>query len=426
MKKLYTVLFLFLSGLVAFAQNYTDGIFVLNEGNAGTNGASVSFIKNNTVTNDIYSTANNNAALGNTGQSFTIYGDYAYIVLNMSNKVEIVNKYTLAHVASIETGLNNPRYMAFSNGKGFVTNWGNGGVTDGYIAVLNLEDNTVEDTIAVAQGPERILETNGTLYVAHQGGFGYGNTVSVIDPVAVTVSESVTVGDVPNSMLVKDDFLYVLCGGSPSWSGAETFGALYKIDIAANTVLTTVNFPEEHPANLRAGNGDNVYYTIDADIFKTDITATTLPETPIASLAPQGAYGVYGMDFIDDILYVADAVDYSSPGHVYLYDANGVALTDYTVGVIPNGFYKSAAEILSVPNPVAALKITVAPNPTADVFYINTNTAAGIKMYNVQGRLVKDEPYTANGVAVRDLSAGLYFVEITTGQSKNVQRLIVK
>jgi len=47
-------------------------------------------------------------------------------------------------------------------------------------------------------------------------------------------------------------------------------------------------------------------------------------------------------------------------------------------------------------------------------------------MYNVAGQLVKNETYTANGIAVRDLSAGLYFVEITTGQTKSVQRLIVK
>jgi len=426
MKKLYTISLLLLSGLIAFAQNYTDGIFVLNEGMAGTDGASVSFIKNNIVTNDIYSTANDNAALGNTGQSFSIHGDYAYIVLNMSNKIEVVNKYTLVHVASIETGLNNPRYMAFSNGKGFVTNWGNGGITDGYIAVLNLENNTVESNIAVTQGPERIQEINGTLYTAQQGGFGYGNTVTVIDPVALTVSGSVTVGYVPNSMFVKDGFLYVLCGGSPSWSGAETFGSLSKIDLTTNTIVSTTDFPEQHPANLRAGNGNDVYYTIDADIYKTDITATTLPQAPIASLPVVGSYGVYGMDFIDDVLYVADAVNYTSPGHVYLYDGNGVAITDYTVGVIPNGFYKSASEVLATPNPVTALKITVAPNPTADVFYINANAAASIKMYNVQGRLVKDETYTANGIAVRDLTAGVYFVEITTGQTKNVQRLIVK
>jgi len=426
MKKLYTVLFLLLSGTVVFAQNYTDGIFVLNEGNAGTDNATVSFIKNNTVTNDIYSVANNNSPLGDTGQSFSIYGDYAYIVLNLSKKLEIVNKYTLAHVASIVTGLDNPRYMAFSNGKGFITNWGDGAVTtDDYVAVINLTDNTIETTIPVAEGAERIVENNGKLYVAHQGGYGYGNSISILNSEMLTVEQSVTVGDVPNSMVFKDGFLYVLCAGNPSWSGAETYGALSKIDLATNTVVSTVNFPGQHPSNLKAGNDNDAYYTIDTGIYKTDITAGTLTNTPIAILPEQGSYGVYGMEFIDNTLYVADAGNYVAPGHVYVYDADGTALADYTVGALPNGFYKSANAVMATPD-VAALKITVFPNPTADVFYINTTAAASVKMYNVEGRLIKDEAYTANGIAVRDLRTGLYFVEVAIGQAKSVQRLIIK
>jgi hypothetical protein len=428
MKKLYTVLFLLLSGSVVFAQNYTDGIFVLNEGNAGTNGATVSFIKNNTVTNDIYGAANDNAPLGDTGQSFSIYGDYAYIVLNLSHKLEIVNKYTLAHVASIETGLENPRYMAFSNGKGFITNWGDGAVTtDDYVAVINLTDNTIETTIPVAEGPERIAENNGKLYVAHQGGFRFGSSISILNPELLAVEQSVTVGDVPNSMVFKDGFLYVLSGGVPIWSvtPAETFGALSKIDLATNTVLSTVNFPEQHPSNLKAGINNDAYYTIDTGIYKTDITAGTLTNTPIAILPEQGSYGVYGMEFIDNTLYVADAGNYIAPGHVYVYDPDGTALANYTVGALPNGFYKSASEVMATPD-VAAHKITISPNPTADVFYVNTTAAAGVKMYNVEGRLIKDEAYTANGIAVRDLRTGLYFVEVTIGQAKSIQRLIVK
>ena len=427
MTKLYTALLALLSCSAVFAQQYTDGILVLNEGGAGSNGASVSFLKNNTVTNNVYGTANPDAnELGNVGQSLSIYGDYAYVVLNMSNKVEVVNKYTFVHIATISTGLVNPRYMAFSNGKGFITNWGDGtDATDDYVAVVNLTDNTIESNITVAEGVERIQEINGKLYAAHQGGFGYGNSITIIDPATATVDGTITVGDVPNAMIVKEGFLYVLCSGKPSWSDGETFGELDKIDLATNTVVSTIPFTEQHPANLRAGNGNDVYYTIDADIYKTDITSATLPTASIASLTPQGAYGVYGMDFIDNVLYVADAGDYVSAGHVYLYNADGGSLADYTVGVIPNGFYKSAQEILATPD-VAALKISVAPNPATDVFYVNTNTATSVRMYNIEGRLVKDEPYTANGIAVRGMSAGIYIVEITTGQTKSVQRLIVK
>lgn len=426
MSKFYPFLFLFLSGAPAFAQNYTDGIFVLNEGGAGSGNASVSFIANNTVNNNVYSTANPNLTLGDTGQSVSFYGDYAYIVLNISNKVEVVNKVTLQHVASITTGLNNPRYIAFSNGKAFITNWGNGiNTTDDYVAVLNLETNTIESNIAVAEGVERILEINGKIYAAHQGGYGYGNSITVINPVTLTVDETIAVGDVPNAMLVKDGFLYVLCGGKPSWSGTETFGELNKIDLTTNTVVSTIDMPSQHPQHLKAGEENDIYYTIDEEVFKADITAATLPVTALFSLDAQGVYGIYGMDVIDNTIYVADAGDYVSPGHVYIYQADGTPVSNYTVGIIPNSFYKSAGSTAGVANPTA-LKITVAPNPATDVFYLNTTSAATVKLYNIEGRLVKDEAYTIAGISVKGVSAGIYIAEITTGQAKSVQRIIIK
>lgn len=426
MAKFYTFLFLLISA-AAFAQNYTDGIFVLNEGGAGSGNASVSFIANNTVTNNIYSNANPSLTLGDTGQSISFNGDYAYIVLNISNKVEIINNVTLQHVASITTGLNNPRYIAFSNGKAFITNWGNGiNTADDYIAVLNLETNTIESNIAVAEGVERILEINGKLYAAHQGGYGYGNSVTVINPATSTVEETITVGDVPNSLLVRDGFLYVLCGGKPSWSGTETFGELDKIDLTNNTVVSTIATPSQHPQNLKGGENNDIFYTIDEAVYKADITNTTLPVAPLFSLSAQGVYGIYGMDVIDNTIYVADAGNYVSPGQVYIYETDGTPVTNYTVGVIPNSFYKSTGSTAGIPNLTTALKITVAPNPATDVFYINSPSAATVKLYNIEGRLVKDEVYSVSGISVRDLSAGIYIAEITAGQTKSVQRIIIK
>lgn len=427
MTKLYAFLLVLLSGSAAFAQNYTDGIFVLNEGGAGSGNASLSFITNNTVTNGLLATSDPDTTLGDTGQSIGFYGDYAYIVLNISNKVEVVNKVTLQHVATITTGLVNPRYIAFSNGKAFITNWGSGtDATDDYIAVVNPVTNTIETNIALAEGVERILEVNGKLYAAHQGGYGYGNTVSVINPVTLAVDATITVGDVPNSMIVKDGFLYVLCGGKPMWAPEETYGQLNKIDLTTNDVVGTVPFALQHPQHLKAGADNDIYYAVDEEVFKADLTAAQLPVAPILSLSAQGAYGIYGMDFIDNTLYVADAGNYVSPGQVYIYDANGAALVNYTVGVVPNSFYKSAASTAGTANPVAALKITVAPNPATNVFYINTTSEATVKLYNIEGRLVKSEVYTAAGINVKDVSAGLYIAEITTGQTTATQRLIVK
>ncbi|MBA9075198.1 YVTN family beta-propeller protein [Flavobacterium gossypii] len=429
MKQLYgflVVSLLSLSSLPVVGQTFNDGVFILNEGGAGSNNASVSFLSNTgNLQNNIYATVNPTAgALGDTAQSINVNGDYAYIVVNISNTIKIVNKETFQYVATISTGLNNPRYIAFSNGKGYVTNWGSGGsATDDYVAVINLSNNTIEANIALPEGVERILEINGKLYVAHQGGYGYGNTVSVINPTTNTLEQTIQVGDVPNSMVEKDGILYVLCGGKPSWAGTETYGALVKINTTTNTVIGQMDFPQEHPSNLKI-DGTDMYYGIDADVFKATTTSNVVPTTPFFTLPPQNLYGIYGMEIINNKIYVGDAVNYVADGKVYVHSTtDGALLNTYTVGKLPNAFLKAVDSNLGT-REHAKLDIALYPNPATDQFYINTDQPATIKMYDMSGRLVKNQAYAVSGVAISELNPGMYVVEITIDNVRSVQKII--
>lgn len=322
--------------------SYDNGALILNQGGFNKGNASVSYLSDDFVTqqNNIFSLVNPTITLGDTGQDIGLYQDLAFIVLNVSNKIEVVNRYTMAHVATIATGLDNPRYIAFSNGKGFVTNWGDGGSTsDDYVAVLNLTTYAVATKIAVAEGPERIIENNNKLYVAHIGGYGYGKTISVINAANNTLSTTVNVGDVPNSLEINNGSLYVICGGNPSYSGSETAGSLVKVNLSNNTVSSTINFPAKtHPSNLDIVDS-TVFYTVGSAIYKSTVSATTLPTTSLFSTTAQGVYGVYSFAVKNDKFYVGDAGDYSSNGKVYIYSSTGTLEKDYTVGVIPAGFY---------------------------------------------------------------------------------------
>ena len=322
--------------------NYDNGLLILNQGGFGKGNASVSYLSDDFVTqqNNIFSLVNPTIILGDTGQDIGLYENLAFIVLNVSNKIEVVNRYTMKHVATVSSGLKNPRYIAFSNGKAFVTNWGDGGsAVDDYVAVLNLSTYVVSSVIPVAEGPERIIEKNSKLYVAHEGGYGYGKTISVINGSTNAVSTTIAVGDVPKSLKVSNDVLYVLCGGKPSYSGAETAGSLVKISVANNTVNSTINFPAKtHPSNLELVVSD-FYYSINSDIFKSTMTASSLPTTPLFSTTAQGVYGVYSFAVNNGKIYVGDAGDYSSNGKIYVYSTTGSLEKNYTVGVIPVGFY---------------------------------------------------------------------------------------
>lgn len=322
--------------------NYDKGALILNQGGFGKGNASVSYLSNDFVTqqNNIFSLVNPIIMLGDVGQDIGLYQNLAFIILNGSNKIEVVNRYTMAHIATVSAGLDNPRYIAFANGKAFVTNWGDGkSAIDDFIAVINLSSYTVSSTIPVAEGPERIIENNAKLYVAHEGGFNFGKTISVINTSNNTLSTTITVGDVPKSLEVNNGFLYVLCGGKPSYSKAETAGSFVKINLSNNTIASTINFPDKtHPSNLDIVDSD-FYYTQGAAIYKSTLAALTLPTTPLFSTTSQGVYGVYSFAVKNDKIYVGDAGDYSSNGKIYVYSATGTLEKNYTAGVIPAGFY---------------------------------------------------------------------------------------
>ena len=320
---------------------YDNGLLVLNQGGFGLDNASVSYISDAfELENNIFGTTNPEVTLGDTGQDIGFYGENAYIVLNASNKIEIVNRYTFAHIATIEDDLVNPRYITFANNKAYVTNWGDGmSPTDDYVAVINLTTNEVTATIAVAEGPERIIEHQNKLYVSHYGGYSIGHTVTVINAANNTVQSSITTGDAPRFMVIESDVLYILSEGMPSWAGTETPGKLQIVNLSNNLVAGALDFPAgSHPTNLIAEDGQ-LYYTVDSGIYTMNDQADTLPAAPVFNTTEQGVYGVSAFEVEDNHIYVGDAVDYSANGKVYVYSLTGELHESFTVGVIPTGFY---------------------------------------------------------------------------------------
>lgn len=427
MKKLYNCAFALLAFIftISATAQRIPGVVVLNEGNAGTDNSNISFIAAGEIYNDIYTEANDDD-LGNTAQSMAFDGDKAYVVLNGSNALKVLNRYTLELQTVVAAGLTNPRFMVTENGKGYITCWGDGGNTeDDYVAVIDLNSLTIDQTIPAPEGVERIIKSGEKLYVANQGGYGYGNTVSVIDIDTNSITATINTGDVPNSIIAQDGVLYVLCGGKPSWTGNATSGKLMKFNLADNTLISEINFEGKNPTQLEI-YGDYLIFAIDADIYKITLNGTTLPETPLFSLADVGVYGVYGMDVIGDKIYVADAGNYVAPGQALIYSINGELETSFTVGRLPNGFYEGEIQLLSTENQNPKAVVSVYPNPTADRFFINTDQQAAIKMYDISGRLVKTTTYKTSGIDVSDLNSGIYVVEITINDQKSIKRLSIK
>ena len=421
-----TIIAAFFFAAIGFSQDYSNGIFILNEGLIGTETSSVSSLdENGILENNIFATHNGGMALGDTAQGMGLMEDLAYVVLNNSNEVKVINRTTFEYVASITDQIASPRYIAFYEEQAFVTNWGDPGNTlDDYVAIIDLATNTVIGTIPVAEGPEEIVQKDGVLFVAHQGGYGFGNTISVID-IATQAVSSLTVGDIPSSIKVDADYLYVLCSGNPNYSGNETSGKLLKIDLDDYSTVAEYTFPGlEHPSFLGL---DEVamYYVLDADIYKMSLTATNLPTSPFINTTSNNISIPYGFDKIEDKLYISDAIDFVSDGKVYVYNEDGTFSTDYTVGPLPNGFYKLKDETAAISD-FATTSISLYPNPTSDNFRLNITEKASIKMFDVSGRMIKNTEYDNESISVAGLTAGVYLVQIEIEGKTTTQKLIVQ
>lgn len=321
---------------------YDNGVLVLNQGNFTRGNSSISFLSDAlTLEDNIFEAVNQGTKLGDTGQDIGLTGQFAYIVMNNSHKIEVVNRYTFLKVATIKDGLKNPRYITFHNGKGYVTNWGDGNnVNDDFVAIIDLATNTVTSTIPVAEGPEKIIEENGKLYVAHLGGFGYGKTITVIKTADNSIETTIEVGDLPSSIETENGNLYVLTSGKSSFSGSETPGKYHVISLNNNKITRTIDFGGlTHPANLVIED-DKIYYTINDAIYTMPLSASALPATPVFTTAAQGVMtGISGFAVEDNRIYVADAKDNNSKGSVHVYSLQGALQTSKIVGVIPVGFY---------------------------------------------------------------------------------------
>ncbi|MFT4830987.1 MAG: YVTN family beta-propeller protein [Psychroserpens sp.] len=317
---------------------YENGILVSNEGPFGNGTGTVTFISNElSVTESSIYNKVNGEDLGNIVQSIGFAGDQAYIVANNSNKITVVNRYTFEKLGSITDGLENPRYFAAVNDTGYVTNWGDPfDETDDYVAIVNLQNFTVEGTISVVLGPEDIVANDNTVYVAHQGAYGQNNKVTAIDANTNTVLETITVGNVPNSLVLDDQgSLWVLAGGNPSYTNDETEGVLTKINTSNNTVVNTWKFQATDHPGLLCTDGMDLYYQLNGAVYKMSTSDSSLPSGPRL-----GGVSFYTMAVADGKLYGTDAKDFASQGSLTVYDLsiNSVIKTVAT-GIIPGGIY---------------------------------------------------------------------------------------
>lgn len=327
------------------------GFYLLNEGNMGSNKASLDYFDFSTGVyhRNIYAEANPNVVkeLGDVGNDIQIYGSKLYAVINVSNYIEVMDAKTAKHIGKIE--IPNVRYIRFHDGKAYASSYVAPVKFDqnarvGYVAEIDTTTLQVTRTVNVGYQPEELAIANNKVYVANSGGYmfpNYDRTVSVID--LETFKEVKKIDVAINLHRIRTTPYNELVVSSRGDYYNEP-SKLYFIDLETEKVTGSLNMAV---SNLDVV-GDSAYvYAVEwsHNTQKNTITYGIFnirtKEVVSRNFITDGTdkdivipYGVKVNPVTKDI-YVTDAIDYVTPGTLICYNKFGKLKWKVDTGDIP-------------------------------------------------------------------------------------------
>lgn len=316
---------------------YQNGLLITNEGNFGSPNADVTFITKDLslMQNDIYKANNNKENLGDVLQTMVLNGDKAYLLLNNSNKIQIVDRYSFKKAGEITAQLNNPRYMAIANGNLYVSNDKYGGAK--FVNVYKLSDNSFVKKIDFASTStvERVVEAGGNIFVQNAS-YGFGNTITKINTTNNAIEGTpipVPNGDITKTITYNSN-VYVIAQGT-----ADSY--IYQINPAGSIVKTTTLTGIANATNLQI-DGGRFYFTSSNKVYSMDMNATAAPTNPIITAVDGGAnFTLYGFSVIDGRIFTSDVKGFTQPSEITVYTTGGTVISKFTAGMGATSVYKN-------------------------------------------------------------------------------------
>jgi hypothetical protein len=306
---------------------YND-VLIGCEGNFGWGNASISLYNpaNTGTTNTVFQNING-YTIGDVLQSMTEYNGKLFVVVNNSGNIEIMDTATYQKTATIN-GLMSPRYFCgINNSKAYVSD-----LFSNQIAIVDLGSNSVIGNIITGGWTEEMLLVNDKVYVCRPD----TNFILQINANTNIIEDTIVVGKGPSSLILDNNSkLWILSSGGINEEQAE----LNQIDPSTNNISQTMVFSDinNSPNNLKISpNGETMYY-LNNGVNQLSIYASSLPSSSIINQNGAVFYGL-GISPTNDI-YVSDAIDYVQSGIVYRYDSTASLIHQFSVGIIPQGFW---------------------------------------------------------------------------------------
>jgi hypothetical protein len=249
-------------------------------------------------------------------QHIGFYSKYAFLVLNNTDKVKVVDRFGFNKVAEITEQLNNPRYIAFNNNKIYITN------DTKYVNIYDANNLAFISRLNINDTAERIVSAGNNIFVQNAA-WGYGNKITYINGSDSTVNSQITVPNGQIQKIIADNgFVYAIA------SDAAADSYIYQIS-STGAITKTINLTGISKAANLTIDGGKFYFTSGMKIYGMNVNASTIPTSPIVTATESAPYsGLYGFDVIGGRIYTSDAQGFTADSKVTVYDAN-------------NGFYKN-------------------------------------------------------------------------------------
>lgn len=344
--------------LSSFAPNEPIGMYLLNEGNMGSNKATIDYLDfcNGCYIRNIYGERNPNVIkeLGDVGNDIQIYGNRLYAVINCSHKVEVMDSRTCRRIGQVD--IPNCRYINFYDGKAYVSSYVGPVSIDPNAqpgAVFEIDTATLQITRKVTVGyqPEELVVYNEHIYVVNSGGYrapDYDSTMSVISLKDFRQVQKIPVCLNPHR-LRKDQYNQLWITSRGDYKDVQP--QLICFSPATNSQLSIANAPA---ASEMVIVGDSMYYygshwneqtmsnTItygvlnikDSLPFREGVGVGSSFITDGTEKNIKIPYGIQVNPYNGDI-YVTDAKNYVSSGQLHCYSREGKRKWSVRTGDIP-------------------------------------------------------------------------------------------
>ena len=340
----------------SFAPDEPIGMYLLNEGNMGSNKASIDYVDfcNGYYIRNIYGERNPNVIkeLGDVGNDIQVYGNRLYAVINCSHKVEVMDLRTCRRIGQVD--IPNCRYIRFRGDKAYVSSYVGPVSIDPNAqlgAIFEVDTATLKVTRKVTVGyqPDEIEIIGEYLYVANSGGYRaphYDNTVSVVELYGFKQVQKLPTCTNPHRL--RQDHLgqlWVTSRGDyqdvPSALVCIAKNSLFTADMS---VIDTLDIPVSEMVVV----GDSMYFygvnwnnQTEENNINYGIINVRTHEVVSKGFITDGTernikipYGIQVNPFNGDI-YVTDAKNYVSSGQLHCYSRDGKKKWSVRTGDIP-------------------------------------------------------------------------------------------